>query len=344
MRHPAHARKRQPRTRRFRFTAGLVVGSIVMLGATAATAATGAFNSGSFSLGCNVTGAGAVSCSGNLPTATTTTTTKPPATTTTTTTKPPATTTTTKPPTTTTTTVPPTTTTTQPGGMACTSVWPPDSSANCNYSDEPYITGATVNGEPYVDSNVWTQDESYLQTLTAYAPNDWNVTANANTGFGGVEAFPNTGFFTTGKVDSSSAVTSSWNVTIPQNQTTAAWATYDLWFNNWNNEVQIHVDQTVPSNGDYNCDSVAETTIDGQPWHLCVFGSEDVWKAGVSDTSPGANMPSGSLNILPFLQWEEANGYLPAGSTWTAASFGFEICDTHGVTETFGLNNFTWAA
>ena len=43
-----------------------------------------------------------------------------------------------------------------------------------------------------------------------------------------------------------------------------------------------------------------------------------------------------------MLTWMETNGYLPAGSTWTAGSFGFEICDTHGVTETFTVNNFSW--
>jgi hypothetical protein len=193
-----------------------------------------------------------------------------------------------------------------------------------------------------VDSNVWTGNSAYTQDLTAYSPGDWNIVAKINSDFGGVQAFPNTGFDMTGTVDSDPAINSSWNVTLPTASTVAGWATYDLWFNNWANEVQIHVDQTVPSNGDYNCTAVAETTIDGAPWHLCVFGSEDVWKAGVSDTSPGANTPSGSLNILPFLQWEEANGYLPAGSTWTASSFGFEVCDTGGIAETFGLNSFTW--
>jgi hypothetical protein len=40
----------------------------------------------------------------------------------------------------------------------------------------------------------------------------------------------------------------------------------------------------------------------------------------------------------------EQNGYLPKNSTWTAGSFGFEVCDTGGATETFKVNAFSWTA
>jgi hypothetical protein len=192
-----------------------------------------------------------------------------------------------------------------------------------------------------VDSNIWTNNTGYSQTLTANAPNDWNIVAHANTHFGGVQAFPNTGFNMTGTVNRDTSVTSSWNVTLPENQTTAGWATYDLWFNNWRAEVQIHVDQTVPSQGYYDCKAVAKVTFGGMPWHLCVFGSERVWKMGTDDNHP-VNEASGSVSILPILKWMETNGYLPAGSTWTASSFGFEVCDTGGFPETFAVNNFSW--
>ena len=140
------------------------------------------------------------------------------------------------------------------------------------------------------DQNVWSGSSSYQQTLYATAPNDWYVTANANTNFGGVETYPNTGFDMTGTVDSDSSITSSWSVTIPTNETTAGWAAYDLWFNNWNDEVMIQTDLTVPSNGDYDCNAVATATFSGMPWHLCVFGSERVWKPGTSDADLPTNL------------------------------------------------------
>ena len=214
----------------------------------------------------------------------------------------------------------------------------------------PYITGTTANYncdgncQSTVDQNVWTGETppQYSQTLHATSPADWYVTANTNSNFGGVASFPNTGWIMDQALSSFGSITSSWNVTMPTDDTkTAAWATYDLWFNNWGNEVQIHPDQTA--NGDYDCTSVASLTVSGEPWHLCVFGSEDVWKLGTSDASP-VNEPSGSTNILAFLDDLETLGYLPANSTWTAGSFGYEICDTEGNTQTFAVNNFTWNA
>ena len=77
------------------------------------------------------------------------------------------------------------------------------------------------------------------------------------------------------------------------------------------------------------------------PWHLCVFGTERVWKPGTDD-SHLINQAAGSIDVRAMLVWMEANGYLPAGSTWTAASFGFEICDTRGNTQSFAVNGFTW--
>ena len=121
------------------------------------------------------------------------------------------------------------------------------SSANnghCPFPAESYIIGA--NGNPYVDQNVWNASSTYHQTLYATSPDDWYVTANANTGWGGVQTFPNTGFNMTGTVDGYATTTSSWNVTIPTDNTqTAGWAAYDLWFNNWADEVMIQTDLTA---------------------------------------------------------------------------------------------------
>lgn len=248
----------------------------------------------------------------------------------------------------TTTTVPITTTTTMPvSGAQVSSA----DKGEFFYPAEPYITGVKPDTDcdsscySTVGNDVWTGEvpPQYSQTLYAFNPGDWYVTANTNSHFGGVIAFPNTGFdMPINPVDSYSSLTSSWNVTIPTDNTkTAGWATYDLWFNNWANEVQIHVDQVA--NSDYNCTSVASLTVSGEPWHLCVFGSEDVWKMGTSDAAP-INEPAGTVNVQAFLTWEEANGYLPKASTWTAGSFGFEITDTEGTTQTFKVNNFTWDA
>ena len=209
----------------------------------------------------------------------------------------------------------------------------------CNYSDYPAIVGA--NSNPYVDQNIWSGNTSYKQTLYARNPGNWYVVANANTHFGGVLTYPNTGFFMTGAVDSYSSITSSFGTGIPDNARTAGWAAYDLWFNNWQDEVMIQTD--ISANSDYDCTPKTTATIDGQPWHMCVFGSERVWKPGIDDQHL-LNRTSGTIDIQAFLTWMEQHGYLPTGSTWTAGSYGFEICDTGGTNETFRVNAFSWIA
>lgn len=207
----------------------------------------------------------------------------------------------------------------------------------CQYSAEPYIVGA--NSLPYVDQNIWNGNASYKQTLHATSPTSWYVVANANTHFGGVLTYPNTGFDMTGAVTSFSSLTSSYSTSIPDNARTAGWAAYDLWFNNWHDEVMIQTD--ITANRDYDCVAKATATFSGQPWHLCVFGQERVWKPGADDNHL-QNRTSGTLNIQAFLIWMGQHGYLPADSTWTAGSYGFEICDTGGTSEVFKVNAFTW--
>jgi hypothetical protein len=209
----------------------------------------------------------------------------------------------------------------------------------CNFAADPAIVGAS--SDPWVAQDVWSHAAGYYQTLYAHGPGSWYVVANANTHFGGVLTFPDTGFWMTGAIDSYTSTTSSFSTTIPDNARTAGWAAYDLWFNNWKEEVMIQTDATA--NSDYDCTAKTTATFDGMPWHLCVFGSERVWKPGSNDQHY-IKQPTGTVNIKAFLTWMEQNGYLDPGSTWTAGSYGFEICDTGGANENFQVNAFSWTA
>ena len=210
----------------------------------------------------------------------------------------------------------------------------------CNYSPDPYIIGAASN--PAVGQNVWGGADNYTQELYSYGPGNWFITGKVNSNWGGVETYPNIGFKMTGRVDSFSSITSSFNVTIPKNNYTAAWAAYDLWFNSSpHNEVMIQVNITAPSW--YYCAANATATFDGMPWHLCVFGSELVWKPGTNDSNM-INRKSGVIDIKSMIVWLEHNGYLQNNVTWSSGSFGYEVCDTHNHTENFTVNNFTWSA
>lgn len=207
------------------------------------------------------------------------------------------------------------------------------------YPGYTQVTGTS--DAPYVDQNVWGGNSTYKQTLYANSPGNWYVIANAVNDSGSVLTYPNTGWHSTGKVDSYSTIVSSFSATLPHNAQAIGWAAYDLWFNNWKDEVMIQTD--IDANSSYDCTAVATATFGGDPWHLCVFGSERVWKPGTNDQHLN-NQASGTINVKAFLVWMENNGYLPAGSTWTGGSFGFEICNTNGTNQKFQVNAFSWKA
>ena len=216
-----------------------------------------------------------------------------------------------------------------------------DAQGKCFYSAVPYITG--TDGDPYLNQNVWAaaDDPTYKQSLYGHSPRDWYTNVNARTGFGGVQAFPNLGWNMTGTVDAMPRTVTSWSVAFPHDATTMAWAAYDLWLNDWADEVMIQVD--ISANDFYDCGNVASATFGGRPWHMCRFGSERVWKPGVDDDSI-RNEPVGSLEVKEILVWMKEHGHLPRNSTWTAGSFGFEPCDTGGVDVKMSVKDFSWLA
>ena len=146
-------------------------------------------------------------------------------------------------------------------------------------------------------------------------------------------------------------MTSSWSVDMSTRPGTVAEAAYDLWFDDWNEEVMIQVAFTgdkLRPRCDVNGDVINTVTFGGTGgvpalrWNLCVFDSEMIWQPAT-----GTNYSSGRVNVMDMLTWLENHGdgkYLPANPTLTAVSFGFEICGTGGPNETFQVNNFSFVA
>jgi hypothetical protein len=219
-----------------------------------------------------------------------------------------------------------------------------DRMGHCPFGADPQITGAS--SDPWVDQNVWSPISGWQQTLTSNGPGDWQVVANMPAGNTGVVSFANTGVDLSGAVDSYSQITSSFSETMNATNQTTAWAMYDLWFNNWADEVMIQYD--FANNDD--CTPVATATFGGsngvpvQNWHLCDFGTTLDWKLGSGEGAAKHSEHSGSIDILAMIKWLESNRYLPAGSTWTVLSDGWEICSTGGQNETFKLSSYSVTA
>jgi hypothetical protein len=121
---------------------------------------------------------------------------------------------------------------------------------------------------------------------------------------------------------------------------TSAESGYDIWLNNWGNEVMIQND--IVNRG--SCPAAATAEFGGsggvpvQAWRLCQYGKELIWQL----SGPGEQ--SGRVNILAMLDWLVGHEYLPAKSGLTDISYGFEICSTGGKVETFAVTQFSITA
>jgi hypothetical protein len=207
------------------------------------------------------------------------------------------------------------------------------------------------NGPITVAENVWSPISGWAQTLYSTNPGSWYVTANMPAGNTAVVSYPNTGAgYGEQKLSSFSSITSSFADTMPHNGSTSGWAAYDLWFNNWNDEVMVQNDFT--DNGPCGYEAVqtfgGSNGVPSHLWGLCVFGSERVWKLAAPGSAVGStgtvNESSGSVDLLSMLTWMENNGYLPKNSTVTDLSYGFEICSTGGKPENFSVSRFSISA
>jgi hypothetical protein len=209
----------------------------------------------------------------------------------------------------------------------------------CGPFTYPQIEGTSQN--PTVNQDVWNPISGWQQTLYAYSPGDWSVTADMPAGNTAVVSYPSSGSdYNERPLSSFSAMRSSFSENMNATSGTSAWAAYDVWLNNWNNEVMIQHD--FANNG--ACPALATATFGGsggvpvQNWDLCKYGSELIWKL------TGGSEKSGSVDILSMLTWLGNHGYLPQGSTLTATGYGWEICSTGGVNETFHVSSFSITA
>ena len=215
----------------------------------------------------------------------------------------------------------------------------------CGPYGYPQITGTT--SSTYVGNNVWSPITGWKQALSVTAPGSWHVVASIPAGHTSVVSYPSVSTSygqsdnTSTPLSAFSSIYSSFSETMNATSSTSAWAAYDIWLGSgtssaWSGEVMIQHD--FAHNGPCPFEATASFGGSGgvpvQTWNLCQFGSELVWKLPSSEQA-------GSVDILPMLNWLVTHGYLPQNSGLWAIGYGWEICSTGGVNETFRLNKFT---
>jgi hypothetical protein len=226
-------------------------------------------------------------------------------------------------------------------GVACITS---DIHGDCGPYTDSGISGS--NGySTYVSADMWNPISGASQTLTATGPGSWKVSANMPATNTAVVSYPDTQqIYTTSNNTSEplsnfSSITSSYAESGPAGSHDDYEAAYDIWLTGASGNVQeimIWVDNhgQRPAGSD-----VATATIDGSGYNIWSTSGAGAVGKTVSMVLD-SNQSSGSLNILDDLNWLKSNGYVPAGNGLGQLDFGFEICSTGGVPETFALSEY----
>jgi Glycosyl hydrolase family 12 len=217
----------------------------------------------------------------------------------------------------------------------------------------PKITN--TNGyNTYVANNMWAAGGTGMtQTLTVADPGKWYVLAKAPARNTAVLSYPNTqqlfnnwsggGWNGSGTMsDTPISRLKQLESTFAENMNavpgTNAEAAYDIWLSGTSgpSEIMIWVDNANRGTG--GADQIGTGTFGGQKWTLLQYGGDEIiW-------SSNANKQSGTVDILAMLRDLQSRRLVSPGATVSQVDFGFEICSTGGVPETFSVSHYSLTA
>jgi hypothetical protein len=231
-------------------------------------------------------------------------------------------------------------------------------SGNCGAFDFSGIVNS--NGyNTYVGNNCWA-DPSCKQTVSANGPADWQVVASEPKGNTGVMTYPDiqqlfnnwcgTGNWngcanpTDTPLSALSGLRFGYGLSMPPSTSgTIAQAAYDIWTTDpTHNEVMIWLDNDNRGSGGATFDA-SYTTADGQQWTLYNYGDEIIWSLGARGTY-AQRTSYADVPVAELMQYLVDHGYQKSTSLVGQIDFGWEICSTGGVPQTFTVNDYSITA
>jgi hypothetical protein len=177
--------------------------------------------------------------------------------------------------------------------------------------------------------------------IHARSHSNWSVTADQNGGGGcggcAAEVYESAQWnYRNVRLSSVRSLSSSFSETMPTGSLRKngfdAEATYDMFINGSDtDEVMVWVDNQgqTPAGSRHG---VAE--IGGQKFRVWVAGRTKEFVRTKNETS-------GTVNYLAVLSWLHRHGMLASADTLSQFNFGWEICDTDGLSKTFTLHSLT---
>jgi hypothetical protein len=231
-------------------------------------------------------------------------------------------------------------------------------SGNCGAFDFAGIVNS--NGyNTYVGNNCWA-DPSCKQTVSANGPADWRVVANEPKGNTAVMTYPDiqqlfnnwcgTGNWsgcanpTDTPLSALSGLKFEYGLSMPPATSgTIAQAAYDIWTSDpTHDEIMIWLDNDNRGSGGATFDA-SYTTADGQQWTLYNYGDEIIWSLGARGTF-AQRTSYADVPVSELMQYLVDHGYEGSSSVVGQIDFGWEICSTGGVPQTFTVNDYSITA
>jgi hypothetical protein len=195
--------------------------------------------------------------------------------------------------------------------------------------------GIWHDGDFDVFNNEWNAAEAGPQTVWADSFHSWGVVSTqADTT--GVKTYPSVQEnFRDTRLTSLRRLTSSFAESMPPAAAAyKAEAAYDLWFNDYRNEVMVWVDNHGQQpNGIVS----SEAVLSGQHFRVYRGNAHMVSLVLLS----GTHENTGSVNLLLALRWLVDHGYLRGSSLLTQVDFGWEIVSTDGIPLKFTLHSYS---
>ncbi len=218
------------------------------------------------------------------------------------------------------------------------------STGQCGPYSDSQITESN-GSNTYVEQDVW-GGVTWSQTLTATSPSSWYVSANIASSTSRV-SYPYTYQLYDGEALSSfTNIVASFNETSDHSSSTEEQVGFDIYLNNWANEVQIQHDMVNTSQCNGTTPVATDVSFGGsygvptESWDLCYTGSMYYWQL-VSNGDSTWGESTGSVELISMIKYLETNGYLPSSSTMTVVDYGFMIYTTTSTQETFTLNSYS---
>jgi len=81
-----------------------------------------------------------------------------------------------------------------------------------------------------------------------------------------------------------------------------------------------------------------------EPHRVEVGAPVDGGAGGLPIIKLDTNQRSGTIDILEGLRWLQSKGYVAKNATISQVNFGWEICSTGGVAETFEVTDYSLTA